>query len=118
MSQSSTEVVHVGLELSTDASLKKLHHAWQTNKCESMNQFVIKEFIQKSYHLCRTIIGRAPTYPAISIDSIGYDEYYQTLFPLLNIKYYDIIMQTHNERLDKNKIQKQAYTRLPAAVHI
>jgi hypothetical protein len=51
------------------------HHSWHTNKCESVNQFITK-FICKSYHLCHTIVGRACTYLAVSLDSVGYEEYY------------------------------------------
>ena len=55
----------------TDVALKDVHHCWHTNKCESMNQFITK-FIHKNTHLCRTIVGKARTYVAVSIDSIGY----------------------------------------------
>jgi hypothetical protein len=96
----------------TDKALREVHHKWHTNKCESMNQFITK-FIRKSIHLCKTIVARARTYLAVSLDSIGYDEYYRTLFPLLNIPYDDNVMMTHHERLDKLKIRKAAYRKLP-----
>jgi hypothetical protein len=97
----------------SDASLRQVHHAWHTNKCESMNQFIAK-FIRKSEHLCRTIVGRARTNLAVSIDSVGYEEYYRTLFPLLNLDYDETILNTHHVRLDKQKIRKKHWSNLPA----
>jgi hypothetical protein len=78
-----------------------------------MNQFIAK-FIRKSGHLCRTIVGRARTYLAVSIDSIGYEEYYRTLFPLLNLDYDQKILNTHHVGLDKEKIGKKHWSNLPA----
>jgi hypothetical protein len=87
----------------SDSLLKEVHHAWHTNKCESMNQFIAK-FIRKSGHLCMTIVGRARTYLVVSINSLGYEEYYRTLFPLLNLEYDKTVLNTHPVRLDKEKI--------------
>ena len=92
----------------TDEALKEVHHEWHTNKCESMNQFITK-FIRKSTYLCRTIVGKGRTYLAVGIDSIGYEDYYRTLFELLNLHYDDDIMRQHHQRLDKNKIRKRNY---------
>jgi hypothetical protein len=88
-----------------DSALKEVHHAWHTNKCESMHQFITK-CIWKSYYLCRMIIGRASTYLAVSIDSLGYEEYYRTLFLLLDLDHGKLVMNTHHVRLDKEKIWK------------
>jgi hypothetical protein len=96
-----------------DIALQEVHHAWHTNKCESMNQFITK-FVRKSGHLCMTIVGRARTYLAVSIDSIGYEEYYRTLFPLLNLDYDETILNTHHVRLDNEKIRKKNWSNLPA----
>jgi hypothetical protein len=70
--------------------------------------------IRKSYHLCRTIVGRARTYLAVSLDSIGYEEYYRTLFRLLDLDYDETIMHGHHEFLDKQKIRKTSWAKLPA----
>jgi hypothetical protein len=55
-----------------DESLKEVHHSYHTNKCESMNKFITK-FVDKSLHLCCTIVGKARTYVAVGIDSVGYE---------------------------------------------
>jgi hypothetical protein len=97
----------------TDVSLKEVHHSWHTNECESMNQFITK-YIQKPFHLCRTIIGQAHTYLAVSLDSRRYEEYYQMLFQLLNLDYDETIMCRHHKFQDKQKIRKMSNTKLPA----
>ena len=96
----------------TDESLKDVHHSWHTNKCESMNKFISK-FVNKSTHLCRTIVGKARTYVAVSIDSIGYEDYYSTLFDLLDLDYDDDIMAISHQRMDKNKKWRQGYRSQP-----
>ena len=80
----------------SDDALKDVHHSWHANKCESMNKFITK-FVNKSTHLCRTIMGKARTYLVVSIDSIGYEEYYQTLFAILNLYYDDGVLLTHHQ---------------------
>jgi hypothetical protein len=97
----------------TDEALKEVHHEWHTNKCESMNMFITK-FVRKTSHLCMTIVGKSRTYLAVSIDSLGYEEYYRTLLPLLNLDYDDTVMNTHHVRLDKLKMRKAIYDKLPA----
>jgi hypothetical protein len=97
----------------TDESLKEVHHAWHTNKCESMNQFITK-FVSKSYHLCRTIVGKGCTYLVVSLDSIGYKEYYRTLYQVLKLDYDDTILLGHHVMQDQQKVQKNDYAKLPA----
>jgi hypothetical protein len=75
----------------TDECLKDVHHEWHTNKCESMNMFIAK-FIPKRFHLCRTISGKARSYLAVAIDSIGYEATYRTLLPLLQFDYNEDFM--------------------------
>jgi hypothetical protein len=77
----------------SDAALKDVHHLWPTNKCESINAFISK-FVNKTKHLCRTIVGKARTYLAISLDSVGYEAYYRTLFHLLDLDYDKNVMQS------------------------
>jgi hypothetical protein len=89
----------------TNKMLKDIHHSWNTNKCESMNQFIAK-FIHKSQHLCCTIMGRARTYLAVLINSIGYKQYYRTLFELLDLDYNKNILLNYHQQLDSNKIEK------------
>jgi hypothetical protein len=96
----------------TDESLEEVHHEYHTNKCESLNKFVTK-FVDKSVHLCRTIVGKARTYVAVGIDSVGYEEYYRRLFELLDLDYDDEIMMAHHRRLDTNKAWKKEYVNQP-----
>jgi hypothetical protein len=80
----------------SDLALKDVHLLWQTNKCESINAFISK-FVNKTQHLCRTIIGKAHMYMAISLDLVGYEEYYRTLLDVLCLDYDEVIMQSMHE---------------------
>jgi hypothetical protein len=106
------QLLDIWNQFCTDESLREVHHEWHTNKCESMNQFITK-FIRKCSHLCMTIVGRARTYLAVGIDSVGYEDYYRSLFQLLKIEYDEETMKTHHERVDARKIRKKAYDKLP-----
>jgi hypothetical protein len=84
----------------TDKALVDIHHVWHTNKCESLNQFVTK-FLHKNMHLCHTIVGKAQTYLAIGINSLGYKDYYHTLFYILGLNYKDDgMLLIHHQCLD------------------
>jgi hypothetical protein len=96
----------------TNESLKKLHPCCHTNMCELMNQFIAK-FIHKSQHLCRTIMGRTRTYLAVSINSIGYKEYYRTMFDLLDFDYNKNFMLNHHHLLDNYKKRRNIYDEKP-----
>jgi hypothetical protein len=63
--------------------------------------------------MCRTIVGRARTYAAISIDSIGYEEYYRTLFHLLDLDYDEGVMRSHHQALDNKKKWRKEYSKQP-----
>jgi hypothetical protein len=93
----------------SDQALHEIHHEWHTNKCESMNKFITK-FINKSTHLCRSIVGKARTYLAVGLDSIGYEEYYRTLFGILGLDYDERICGLSHRRLDKKKIWHKNYS--------
>ena len=82
--------------------MKEVHHEWHTHKCESMNQFITK-FVWKSTSLCRTIVGKGHTFLTVSIDSIGYEDYYRALFEVLNLEYDDSILGEHHQRIEKRK---------------
>jgi hypothetical protein len=79
-----------------------LHDIWHevhSNKCESLNGFIIK-FLPKHKHYCRTIVNRgARTYVAIGIDSVGYQKYYQHLWKMLGLAPSSIVLE-HHRRLD------------------
>jgi hypothetical protein len=96
----------------SDAALREIHHLWHTNKCEYMNKFISK-FVHKTMHLCMTIVGRARTYLAVSLDSVGYEEYYRTLFGILGLHYDETICGESHRRLDSKKLYEQAYNKRP-----
>ena len=50
---------------------------------------------------------------AVGIDSVGYEEYYRTLFDLLDLDYDENTMKTHHQRLDNEKKTKQKYAKQP-----
>jgi hypothetical protein len=51
---------------------------------------------------------------AVSLDSVGYEEYYRTLFEAIGLDYDENTMHLHHSRLDTRKITKKAYDTLPA----
>ena len=93
----------------SDKALRDIHHEWHTNKCESMNRFITK-FINKSSHLCRSIVGKARTYLAVGLDSVGYEEYYRTLFGILGLDYDDRICGLSHRWLDKKTIAHRIHS--------
>ena len=76
------------------------------NKCTT-------KFVDKSTHLCRTIVDKAGTYIAALINSIEYEKYFSTLFDLLTLDYNDDIMAINHQQLDKNKKWRQRYGSQP-----
>jgi hypothetical protein len=89
-------------------ALQDLHYEWNTNKCESINQFITK-FVRKNMHLWSTIAGRARTYLAVLLDSISYQEYYSSLYEVLGLQYDDKVCQKHHAKLDAKKAYNQTY---------
>jgi hypothetical protein len=60
--------------------LGRVFHEWTTNKTEQIHSLVTNVFLPKRSYYCQTICGRARTYLAVSIDSIGYYEYSRRLY--------------------------------------
>jgi hypothetical protein len=89
-------------------ALCDLHHEWNTNKCESINQFITK-FVRKNMHLGSTIAGKARTYLAVLLDSISYQEYYSSLYKVLGLQYDDEVCQKYHAKLDAKKAYNQTY---------
>ena len=63
-----------------DNRLRRVFHEWSTNKTEQIHSLVTNVFLPKRSYYCQTICGRARTYLAVSIDSIGYYEYNRRLY--------------------------------------
>ena len=66
--------------LSTDR-MQHLFHEFCNNKTEQIHGLVVNVFLPKNSFFCTTIAGRARTFLAVSIDSLGYAEYYDRLYP-------------------------------------
>jgi hypothetical protein len=94
----------------TDSSLWELWHEVHSNKCESLNGFITK-ILPKHKHYCGTIINEARTYVAISIDSVGYKEYYHRLFERLGIEETTITSE-HLRRLDHRRQWKAEHDKM------
>jgi hypothetical protein len=58
-----------------------------------------------------SISGKARTYLVVSIDSVGYEEYYRTLFSVLGLKYHEVICKSHHVKLDTKKKYHQIYNK-------
>jgi hypothetical protein len=54
--------------------MRRYYHEF-CNKTEQLHGFVVNIFLPKRSYFCRTICGRARTYLAMSIDSLGFEEY-------------------------------------------
>jgi hypothetical protein len=63
-----------------DRLRRVFHEEWTTNKTEQIHSLVTNVFLPKRSYYCRTICGRARTYLAVSIDSIGYYKYNRRLY--------------------------------------
>jgi hypothetical protein len=94
----------------TDSSLWELWHEVHSNKCESLNEF-ITNFLPKHKHYCRTIINEARTYVAISINLVGFQEYYRRLFERLGILERTITSK-HLRRLDHRRQWKAEHDKM------
>jgi hypothetical protein len=69
---------------------------------------VVNVFLPKRSYFCRTICGKARTFLAVSVDSLGYYEYYRRLY--LDV---GIIMSTYTEafykEMDKRREHDKSY---------
>ena len=77
------QILEVWNTYCSDQTLRDIHHEWHTNKCELMNKFITKFILKSTQHLCMSIVGKTHTYLAVGLDSVGYEEYYHTLFDVL-----------------------------------
>jgi hypothetical protein len=106
------QILEIWRTYCSDKPLRDIHHEWHTNKCESMNNFICK-FIPKTTHLCMSIVGQARTYLAVGLDSVGYEDYYRTLFGILGLHYNENVCGLSHQRLDNNKKYQRTYFKRP-----
>jgi hypothetical protein len=88
--------------------MKRIYHRWLNNKTESIHGVVVNVFLPKRSYFCRTICGKARTFLAVSVDSLGYYEYYRRLYRDVGI-----IMTTYTEafykEMDKRREHDKSY---------
>jgi hypothetical protein len=87
--------------------MRRCYHEFCNNKTEQLYGFVVNVFLPKRNYFCRTICGRARTYLAMSIDSLGFEGYYKQLYPALGMTMSSATeryFQQHNRKriLDRN----------------
>ncbi len=92
--------------------LRRVFHEWTTNKTEQIHSLVTNVFLPKRSYYCRTICGRARTYLAVSIDSIGYYEYNRTLYLELGLHMTTITAVFYKQQ-DKRRQTDRAYANKP-----
>jgi hypothetical protein len=97
----------------TEEWLRDLHHDVHTNKCESINGFVAK-FLHKNKHWCRSMANASRTYLAILIDSVGYQQSFESMFDSLGL---EMTPRTRDQclRWDKRRKYLADYKKQPKA---
>jgi hypothetical protein len=60
----------------------RAYHKWCNNKTEQIHGLIVNTFMHKRSYFCRTICGKARTYLGVSINSLGFLEYYRLLYYL------------------------------------
>jgi hypothetical protein len=93
--------------------MKRVFHEWSTNKTEQIHSLVTNVFLPKRSYYCRTICGRARTYLAVSIDSLGYLEYNKRLYLELGLELSCIAAGFYNQQ-DQRRNMDQVYANTPA----
>jgi hypothetical protein len=93
--------------------MKRVFHEWSTNKTEQIHSLITNVFLPKRSYYCRTICGRARTYLAVSIDSLGYYEYSKRLYLELGLDLSCIAAAFYNQQ-DKRRLMDQLYANTPA----
>ncbi len=92
--------------------LRRVFHEWSTNKTEQIHSLVTNVFLPKRSYYCRTICGRARTHLAVSIDSLGYYEYYRRLYLELGL-FMSTITEVFYKQQDKRRETDKKYANNP-----
>jgi hypothetical protein len=88
--------------------LRRVFHEFSTNRTEQIYSLVTNIFLPKRSYCCRTICGRARTYLAVSIDSLGYYKYNKLISLELGLKMSSITEAFYKQQ-DKRRETDQAY---------
>jgi hypothetical protein len=94
---------------SDEALLCDIHRKWHMNKCESMNKCISKFVLKTIMHLYMSIVGQVHIYLAVALDSVGYEEYYRTLFDMLGLCSDDTFCGMSHRHLDTKKKYERTY---------
>ena len=96
----------------TEEALRQLYHPFHTNHCEGF-MWNVATLCPKSKHYCRTINYGARCFVAVGTNSLGYEQYYNKLFDLLDLESGFIITDSL-DRKDRGVKRKRDYRRQPA----
>jgi hypothetical protein len=93
--------------------LRRCYHQFCNNKTEKLHRLVVNDFLPKRSYFCCTICGRARTYLAMSVDTLGIEEYYQELYEELGISMSSVTARYYQQHDQKRKRDRN-YAKSPA----
>jgi hypothetical protein len=88
--------------------MKRSFREFCNNKTEQIHGLVVNVFSPERFFYCCTICGKAQTYMAVGIDSVGYKEYFKELYDNLGIKM-SMEATTHYPQHDKKTASNQVH---------
>jgi hypothetical protein len=74
---------------------------------EQIHGLIVNTFMHKRSYFCATICGRARTFLAVSIDSLGFLDYYTQLYLVLGITMSNVTKryyEQHDKRITKDRV--------------
>ncbi len=96
----------------SEPRMRRCFHPFGNNKTESIHGLVVNVLLPKRSYFSATICGRARTYLACSIDSLGFEAYYKRLCLELGIKMSNITGRFY-EQHDRRRATDAAYGKKP-----
>lgn len=96
----------------SEPRMRRCFHPFGNNKTESIHGLVVNVFLPKRSYFSATICGRARTYLACSIDSLGFEAYYKRLYLELGIKMSNITGRFYQQH-DRRRATDAAYSKKP-----
>jgi hypothetical protein len=93
--------------------MRSVYHKFCNNKTEQIHSFVVNVFLPKKTYFSGTICGRARTYLAVSIDSLGFEEYYNRLYPDIGVTMSTATQQFFKQH-DRKRKSDRDHERKPA----
>jgi ribosomal protein L32 len=92
--------------------MRRVFHELSTNKTEEIHSLITNVFLPKRSYYCRTICGKARTYLAVSIDSLGYYKYNKLLYHELGLEM-SCMTEVFYQQQDKRQESDQACANKP-----